>query len=111
MIDDLKASLKENANPHSFLSPTSCYSSSVNTLSTRPSLASITTNYSNRSSVVSLAATLTEHDDEDTRIIRRLLLRKIEAQTSGIWDEVDNVTGWLQIVKEAVRGVKRRAYL
>jgi hypothetical protein len=44
MIDDLKASLKENANPHSFLSPTSCYSSSVNTLSTRPSLASITTN-------------------------------------------------------------------
>jgi hypothetical protein len=116
MIDDLQSSLKENANvdsPHSFLSPTSCYSysSSVDTLSARPSLASITTNYSNRSSVVSLAATLTENDDEDTRIIRRLLLRKIEAQTSGIWDEVDNVTGWLQIVKEAVRGVKRRAYL
>lgn len=120
MIDDLHASLKENANvdsSHSFLSPTSCYSyssissSSVNTLSARPSLASITTSYSNRSSVVSLAATLTENDDEDTRIIRRLLLRKIEAQTSGIWDEIDNVTGWLQIVKEAVRGVKRRAYL
>jgi hypothetical protein len=73
-------------------------------------LASITTIYSNRSSI-SLAATLTENDDEDTRIIRRLLLRKIEAQTSGIWDEVDSVTGWLQIVKEAVRGVKRRAYL
>ena len=113
MIDDLKAPLKEIVDsPHSFLSPTSCYlSSSVNTLSTRPSLASISTNYSNQSSVVSLAATLTENDDEDTRIIRRLLLRKIEAQTSGIWDEVDNVTGWLQIVKEAVRGVKRRAYL
>jgi len=74
-------------------------------------LASITTLHSTRSSVTSVAATLTEHDDEDTRIIRRLLLRKIEAQTSGIWDEVDNVTGWLQIVKEAVRGVKRRAYL
>ena len=111
MIDDLKAPLKEIVDsPHSFLSPTSCYSS-FNTLSTRPSLASITTNFSNQSSVVSLAATLTDHDDEDTRIIRRLLLRKIEAQTSGIWDEVDNVTGWLQIVKEAVRGVKRRAYL
>jgi len=115
MIDDLKSSLKENASvdsPQSFLSPNSCYSysSSVDTLSARPSSASITTNYSNRSSV-SLAATLTENDDEDTRIIRRLLLRKIEAQTSGIWDEVDNVTGWLQIVKEAVRGVKRRAYL
>lgn len=115
MIDDLQACLKEDASldsPHSFLSPTSCssYSSSVHTLSARPSLASITTIYSNQSSV-SLAATLTENDDEDTRIIRRLLLRKIEAQTSGIWDEVDNVTGWLQIVKESVRSVKRRAYL
>ena len=118
MIDHLQSSLKENGSvdspiPHSSLSPNSCYSyssSSVNTLSSRPSLSSITTIYSNQSSV-SLAATLTENDDEDTRIIRRLLLRKIEAQTSGIWDEVDNVTGWLQIVKEAVRGVKRRAYL
>ena len=117
MIDDLQACLKENASvdsPHSFLSPISCssYSSSpsVHTLSACPSMASITTIYSNQSSV-SLAATLTENDDEDTRIIRRLLLRKIEAQTSGIWDEVDNVTGWLQIVKESVRGVKRRAYL
>ena len=112
MIDILKSSLKENTSvdsPQSFLSPNSCYSysSSVDTLSVRPSSAS---SYSNRSSV-SLAATLTENDDEDTRIIRRLLLRKIEAQISGIWDEVDNVTGWLQIVKEAVRGVKRRAYL
>lgn len=101
MIDDL--SLLDS--PHS-LSP-----SPVKTLSSRPSLASITTIHSNRSSIISVAATLTEHDDEDTRIIRRLLLRKIEAQTSGIWDEVDNVTGWLQIVKEAVRGVKRRAYV
>ena len=118
MIADLQSSLKENASadsPHSFLSPNSCYTSSCSTSSvdalfTSPSSASITTIYSNQSSV-SLAATLTENDDEDTRIIRRLLLRKIEAQTSGIWDEVDNVTGWLQIVKEAVRGVKRRAYL
>ncbi|KAJ3499370.1 hypothetical protein NLJ89_g10108 [Agrocybe chaxingu] len=80
-------------------------------ITSRPSLASISTIYSTASSVVSVAATLTEHDDEDTRIIRRLLLRKIEAQTSGAWDEVDKVMGWLQIVKEAVRGVKRRAYL
>ena len=116
MIHDLQSSLKENTSvdpPHSFLSSNACYSyssTSVDTIPASPSLASITTIYSNRSSV-SLAATLTENDDEDTRIIRRLLLRKIEAQTSGIWDEVDNVTGWLQIVKEAVRGVKRRAYL
>ncbi|KAH9481761.1 Ankyrin repeat domain-containing protein 55 [Psilocybe cubensis] len=80
-------------------------------LSARPSLASISTIYSTASSVASVAATLTENDDEDTRIIRRLLLRKIEAQTSGAWDEVDKVTGWLSIVKESVRSVKRRAYL
>jgi len=118
MIDDLQASLKENASADSrrSLSPPTSYPNSSsdynNILSSRPSLSSITTIHSNRSSVISVAATLTEHaDDEDTRIIRRLLLRKIEAQTSGIWDEVDNVTGWLQIVKEAVRGVKRRAFL
>jgi len=63
------------------------------------------------SATSSVAATLTEHVDEDARIIRRLLLRKIEAQISGAWDEVDKVTIWLQIVKEAVQGVKRRAYL
>ncbi|PPQ83092.1 hypothetical protein CVT25_003796 [Psilocybe cyanescens] len=80
-------------------------------ISARPSLASISTIYSTTSSIVSVAATLTENDDEDTRIIRRLLLRKIEAQTSGAWDEVDKVTGWLSIVKESVRSVKRRACL
>ncbi|KDR78809.1 hypothetical protein GALMADRAFT_63953 [Galerina marginata CBS 339.88] len=79
-------------------------------ITSRPSLASISTIYST-SSVLSVAATLTENDDEDIRIIRRLLLRKIEAQASGAWDEVDKVMGWLQIVKEAVRSVKRRAYL
>jgi len=39
------------------------------------------------------------------------MIENIKAQTSGIWDKVDNVTGWQQIVKEAVQGVKRRAYL
>lgn len=83
----------------------------TNAITSRASFASISTIYSVASSVASVAATLTENDDEDTRIIRRLLLRKIEAQTSGAWDEVDKVVGWLPIVKEAVRGVKRRAYL
>jgi len=82
-----------------------------NAITSRPSLASISTIYSTTSSIASAAATLTENDDEDIRILRRLLLRKIEAQTSGAWDEVDKVTGWVQIVKEAVRSVKRRAYL
>ncbi|KAF8637813.1 hypothetical protein AX16_010731 [Volvariella volvacea WC 439] len=51
------------------------------------------------------------NDDEDTRIIRRLLLRKVEASIGGAWDEMDKVVTWLRIVKEAIRGVKRRAYL
>ncbi|KAK2460155.1 hypothetical protein APHAL10511_007834 [Amanita phalloides] len=50
-------------------------------------------------------------DDEDVRIIRRLLLRKIEGQTCDAWDELERVVGWLRIIKEVVRGVKRRAYL
>ena len=50
-------------------------------------------------------------DDEDMRIIRRLLLRKIDARTSEAWDEMDKVVGWLRIIKEVIRGVKRRAYL
>jgi len=52
-----------------------------------------------------------EYDDEDTRAIRRLLLRKIEASIVGSLDELDRVVNWLRIVKEVVRGVKRRAYL
>lgn len=80
-------------------------------LSYRPSMVSLLSISSTHSSKVSLAATLLENDDEDTRIVRRLILRKIEAQTSGVWDEVDKALGWLQIVKEVVRGVKRRAYL
>jgi len=80
-------------------------------ISSRPSLSSICTIYSTTSSIASAAATFTENDDEDIRIVRRLLLRKIEAQTSGQWDEADKVNGWIQIVKEAVRSVKRRAYL
>jgi len=52
-----------------------------------------------------------ENDDDDTRTIRRLLLRKVEAGVTGSWDEMDKVEGWVGIVREAVRGVKRRAYL
>lgn len=80
-------------------------------LSLRPSVASLSSVYSSHSSVASAAPTLIENDDEDTRAIRRLLLRKIEASIVGSWDEMDKVMGWLRIVKEVVRGVKRRAYL
>ncbi|KAF8813364.1 hypothetical protein BYT27DRAFT_7250895 [Phlegmacium glaucopus] len=85
MIADLNASLKDDASLGSYHRPLIL-----------PQIFSLHV----RVQLISVAATLTENDDEDTRIIRRLLLRKIEAQTSGIWDEVDSVTGWLEIVKE-----------
>lgn len=64
-----------------------------------------------RSSRVSLVSTLTDVDDEDTRVLRRLLLRKIEARLDGSFDEIDQATMWLRIVKEVVRGVKNRSGL
>ncbi|KIM35268.1 hypothetical protein M413DRAFT_351212 [Hebeloma cylindrosporum] len=114
MLTELEQKAAASSKPlptidESDLSP--CLLGYSNAMSSRPSLASISTIYSTASSIASVAATLTENDDEDIRILRRLLLRKIEAQTSGAWDEVDKVTGWIQIVKEAVRSVKRRAYL
>ncbi|KAF9026031.1 ankyrin [Hymenopellis radicata] len=79
-------------------------------LSTRNSNASLA---SNASSARSLSETILENDndDDETRAIRRLLLRKIEATLGGALDEIDMAVGWLRIVKEVVRGVKRRAYL
>ncbi|KAG5653639.1 hypothetical protein H0H81_011741 [Sphagnurus paluster] len=80
-------------------------------LSLRPSVASLSSINSTHSDCPSVAPTLMENDDEDTRAIRRLFLRKIEASVVGSWDEMDKVLSWQRIVKEAVRGVKRRAYL
>ena len=80
-------------------------------LSANPSVSSLASAYSARSSCASIALTWMENDDDDTRALRRLLLRKVEAGLTGSWDEMDNVEGWLGIVREAVRGVKRRAYL
>jgi hypothetical protein len=78
-------------------------------LSLQPSIASLSSSYSSYSHIS--AATLMENDDEDTRAVRRLLLRRIEASVIGSWDEMDKAMSWLCIVKEVVRGVKRRAYL
>ncbi|KAK0495161.1 ankyrin repeat-containing domain protein [Armillaria luteobubalina] len=79
-------------------------------LSTRVSNASLLSLASHASSTLSVD-TMVENDDEETRVIRRLLLRKIEAGIGGALDDLDTVISWLRIVKEAVRGVKRRAYL
>ncbi|TFK62147.1 ankyrin [Pluteus cervinus] len=82
---------------------------SVSTLTSRPSISSL----ASISSGISVAATLTENqnDDDETKALRRLLLRKLEAGIGGAWEEMDKVVHWLKIVKEAVRGVKRRTYL
>jgi len=81
-----------------------------NSLSTRPSIATLSSVYSSHS-YASVTPTLMENDDEDVQAVRRLLVRKIEAGITGSWDEIDKVMNWLPIVKEVVRGVKRRAYL
>ena len=77
--------------------------------SKQPSIASLSSAYSSHSHAST--PTMIENDDEDTRTVRRLLLRKIEAGVVGSWDEMDKAMSWLRIVKEVVRGVKRRAYL
>lgn len=82
----------------------------ANYLTSRPNNASLLMTTPN-SSCVSLAETLIEGDDEDSRAIRRYVLRKIEAATSGALAEIDKVDDWLRVLKEVIRGVKRRAYL
>ncbi|KAG7089927.1 hypothetical protein E1B28_011559 [Marasmius oreades] len=59
----------------------------------------------------SFEAIIAENDDEETKAIRRLILRKIEARTDGALDEVEKATPRLRVVTETVRGVKRRACL
>ncbi|KAH7913589.1 hypothetical protein BJ138DRAFT_1081323 [Hygrophoropsis aurantiaca] len=61
-----------------------------------------------QSSTVSLASTLREDEDEDSRVLRRLLLRKIGARVDGAFDEIDRANVWLRIVKEVLRDLKNR---
>ncbi|KAG6849266.1 hypothetical protein H0H93_009922 [Arthromyces matolae] len=81
-----------------------------NLLTLQPSIASLSS-ISSEYSVCSTTPTLMENDDDDTRTLRRLLKRKIEATILASWDEMDSLVEWLRIVKEATRSVKRRAYL
>ena len=82
-----------------------------NLLCVQPSIASLTSLYSSHSRASIIVPTSTENEDEDARAIRRLLLRKIEAGVVGSWGEMEKAVSWMRIVKEVVRGVKRRAYL
>ncbi|ESK95850.1 hypothetical protein Moror_12348 [Moniliophthora roreri MCA 2997] len=85
-----------------------------NYLSTKSSIASFSTISSVNSedpSDGSFASIIAESDDEEVKAIRRSILRKIEARTDGALDEIDKIVPWLRVVKETIRGVKRRAYL
>ncbi|KAI6167927.1 hypothetical protein EDD17DRAFT_1685118 [Pisolithus thermaeus] len=61
-----------------------------------------------QSSFVSLAATLNDEEDEDSRALRRLILRKINAHIDGAFDEVDRANVWLRVVKSVLRDLRAR---
>ncbi|KAI0671574.1 hypothetical protein C8Q78DRAFT_972854 [Trametes maxima] len=60
------------------------------------------------SSVISLSSTLIESEDDDTRVLRRLLTRKVDARTDGAGEEIDRALTWLRIVQDTVRALRRR---
>lgn len=127
-VSDSTVSLSESPSP----SPTSAGSHGflgyALSLSLRPSCASISSTASDRSGLSTATATnsaLTKTtaaatsgslhgescDDDETRTMRRLLLRRIEAQLRAAYDEVDCAVKWVSIVQDVVGGVKRRTYL
>ncbi|CCL98167.1 uncharacterized protein FIBRA_00161 [Fibroporia radiculosa] len=55
------------------------------------------------SSMISFSSTLTEGDDDDTRVLHRLLTRKVDARLDGADEEVDKAVAWLRIVKQTLR--------
>ncbi|KAJ3889783.1 ankyrin repeat-containing domain protein [Lentinula edodes] len=86
-----------------------------NSLSNKSSLASIASISTIASQVsagnTSFSGILAESDDEETRAIRRLLLRKIDARHNGVLDEIEKTRRWLLVIKDIVQGVKRRTYV
>ncbi|KAL0955077.1 hypothetical protein HGRIS_003994 [Hohenbuehelia grisea] len=64
-----------------------------------------------RSSCVDLPTPADTEEDQDTRMVRRLLLRKIDAGLEGALAEIDRMAAWLPIAREAVFHIKRRCYL
>jgi len=61
-----------------------------------------------QSSTVSLATTLHDDEDDDSRSLRTLLLRKISARIDGAFDEIDRANVWLRIVNGILRDLKTR---
>ena len=62
------------------------------------------------SSAVSLSSTLIESEDDDTRVLRRFLTRKVEARTDGAFEEIEKVLTWLRIVQDTLRALRRRTH-
>ncbi|KAJ3744161.1 ankyrin repeat-containing domain protein [Lentinula detonsa] len=85
--------------------------SSLSNKSSLASIASIST-IASRVSIgnASFSGLLAETDDEETRAIRRLFLRKIDAHLSGVMDEIEKASRWLLVIKDVIKGVKRRTY-
>lgn len=90
--------LSPSSSPFFYLSPPDNNSGSAS--SSRSSSA--------QSSVISLVTTLRDEEDEDTRALRRLILRKISAHADGAYDEVDRVNTWLSVVKNVLRDLSTR---
>ncbi|KAI9000549.1 ankyrin [Trametes punicea] len=65
---------------------------------------------STSSSIISFSSTLIESVDDDTRMLRRFLTRKVEARAEGALDEIDKVMTWLRIVQDTLRNVRRRTH-
>ncbi|EPQ54025.1 ankyrin [Gloeophyllum trabeum ATCC 11539] len=64
--------------------------------------------WSGQASHVSLASTLVEGEEEDTRLLRRMMTRKIEAKIDGAYDELDKSWTWLHLIGDVLAEVKRR---
>ena len=90
--------LSPSSPPFFYLSPSDNNSGSAS--SSRSSSA--------QSSVISLVTTLRDEEDEDTRALRRLILRKISAHADGAYGEVDRVNTWLSVVKNVLRDLSTR---
>ena len=63
------------------------------------------------SSVISLSSTLIESSgDDDTRVLRRFLTRKVEARMDGAFEGIDKAMTWLRIVQDMLSGLRRRTH-
>lgn len=48
------------------------------------------------------------NDDELLKSFRRFLMRKVEVEVEGAYQEIETANVWLRIVKDVVRGLKEK---